>query len=141
MEYVCDAPHGAWFRIETEVEAVQESAAMEHAVERYFRRSYNDATNSYVPPKSLSRIEQNIGLKSHIKKTMPMFVTLRDGEGAALVTAMLPPGGRARPGFEAIVVGHANSDPYLSYEASIEALAIHFGLLLDAEDCYPYRRR
>ena len=141
MEYVCDAPAGTWFRLETEAEAAQESALMDHAVERFFRRKYADAVDSYVPPASLSRIEQNIGLKAHIKKTMPLFLTLRDNEGAALVTAMLPPGGRTRGGFECIIVGQGNADPYLTYESSIDALGQHFGLQLEPEDCYPYRRR
>lgn len=140
MEYVCDAPHGTWFRLETESEAMQESVAMNHAVEKYFRRAYRDAHNSYVPAAGLSRIEQNIGLKSYIARTMPMFLTLRDNEGNALVTAMLPPGGKQRPNFEAIIVGNDNSDPYLHYEASVEALAMHIGMPLEADDCYPYRR-
>ena len=141
MEYICDAPQGTWFRLETDAEAAQESAAMEHAVERYFKRAYEEAVARYVPPASLSRIEQNIGLKAHVKKAMPLFLTLRDGEGKALVTAMLPPGGKRRPGFECIVVGNGNSDPYLEYEESIEALGVHFGVILDASDCYPYRGR
>jgi hypothetical protein len=140
MEYVCDAPHGTWFRLETESEAMQESVAMHHAVEKYFRRAYRDAADSYVPAAGLSRIEQSIGLKSYIARTMPMFLTLRDNEGNALITAMLPPGGKPRPNFESIVVGSDNSDPYLYYEASIEALAVHVGLPLEADDCYPYRR-
>ncbi len=40
---------------------------------------------------------------------MPLFLTLRDGEGNALVTAMLPPGGRNRDGFSPIIVGVANN--------------------------------
>lgn len=141
MKYVCDAPHGTWFRLETESEAVQESAAMDHAVEKYFGRSYRAAADSYVPPAELSRIEQSIGRESFIAKSMPVFVTLRDNEGNALVTAMLPPGSKPNPRFDSIVVGKGNSDPYLEYEDSIEALAEHTGIPLDAEDCYPYRRR
>jgi hypothetical protein len=140
MEYVCEAPHGTWFRLDTESEAMQESAAMEHAVEKFFGRSYQAAVESYVPPAELSRIEQSIGRKSHIKRTMPMFVTLRDNEGNALVTAMLPPGGKPHPRFDCIVVGKANSDPYLDYAESIQALAKHTGIPLDADACYPYRR-
>ena len=141
MQYVCDAPHGTWFRLETEGEAIQESAAMQHAVDKHFRRARHDAANSYVPPAGLSHIEQNIGLKSYIAKTMPLFLTLRDSEGTALATAMLPPGGKPRSNFGAIVVGSENSDPYLYYELSIDALAVHIGMPLDADDCYPYRRR
>ena len=44
MRYVCDAPGGkTWFRIETEGEAVAESEAMHHAVEKYFRKEHERA--------------------------------------------------------------------------------------------------
>ena len=94
MQYVCDAPPKTWFRIETEGEATLESRTMSHAVEKYFKQAYEQAAKSYVPPRSAPYIEQNIGLKAHIQRVMPLFLTLRDAEGNALVTAMLPPGGR-----------------------------------------------
>ena len=94
MQYVCDAPPKTWFRIETEGEAALESRAMDHAVDRYFRQAYQQATETYVPPRSAHYIEQNIGLKAHVQRVMPIFLTLRDGEGTALVTAMLPPAGK-----------------------------------------------
>ena len=43
---------------------------------------------------------------------MPIFLTLRDGEGTALVTAMLPPAGKDERAFRPIIVGASNSDPY-----------------------------
>jgi hypothetical protein len=47
MQYVCDAPNGkAWFRIETEDEAAQESRLMGHTVEKYFRREQEKAVQS-----------------------------------------------------------------------------------------------
>ena len=103
MQFVCDAPDGkTWFRIETEAEAVLESEAMKHAVEKYF---------------------------------------LRDREGNALSTAMLPPGGRDDHNFQMIIVGPGNADPYPANEHAIRALGAHFGLRLDRERCYPYGRR
>jgi hypothetical protein len=139
MKYVCDAPAGTWFRLETEAEAATESEIMQHKVEKYFCQEQGKAASSFQPA---SRIlfEQEIGLKAHIQRTMPLFLTLRDPEGAALVTAMLPPGGADRPGFTPIIVGPGNSDPYPRHGESIRALAMHFGIDLDPERCYPYRR-
>jgi len=140
MQYVCDAPGGTWFRIETEGEAALESRAMDHAVEKYFHQAYEHAARSYVPPKSGRYIEQNIGLKAHIQRVMPRFLTLRDAEGAALVTAMLPPVGQDERGFRPIIVGKSNSDPYPEHGEAIAELARHFDLTLDPARCYPYRR-
>jgi hypothetical protein len=140
MQYVCDAPPNTWFRIETQAEAAIESRDMNHAVEKYFRVAYEQAANSYVPPASAHYIEQNIGLKAHIQRVMPIFLTLRDGEGKALVTAMLPPAGRDDRAFRPIIVGPDNSDPYPEHGAAIGALGEHFGLTLDPARCYPYRR-
>ncbi|HVJ55536.1 MAG TPA: hypothetical protein VM689_23955 [Aliidongia sp.] len=140
MKYVCDAPGGkAWFRLETADEAAAESTAMRHAVEKYFRAEMAKATQSFQPA-SASYIEQEIGLKAHLQREMPIFLTLRDEEGTPLVTAMLPPGGQEDTGFRAIIVGAANDDPYPAEAQSIEALGRHFGLTLDRDDCYPYRR-
>lgn len=139
MQYICDAPGSkAWFRIETEGEAALESDAMGHAVEKYFRQAWEAAQTSYRPG-PIPVIEQNIGLKAHIRRTMPLFLTLRDAEGQALATAMLPPGGRRDPSFRIIVVGPENRDPYPEHEEAIEALGGHFGLTLDRSRCYPYR--
>ena len=71
---------------------------------------------------------------------MPVFLTLRDGEGKALVTAMLPPTGRKDGSIRPIVVGVGNSDPFPQYSEAIRRLGEHFGLVLDPVRCYPYRR-
>jgi hypothetical protein len=138
MQYVCDASaNKAWFRIETEGEAARESQVMNHAVEKHFRQAQEQAVKSYVP--SGSFIEQDIGLKAHIKRVMPIFLTLRDNEGKALATAMLPPEG-GNGNVKPIVVGFANGDPFPEHREAIRALADHFGIILDPDRCYPYRR-
>src|SRR5690242_921001 len=112
MKYVCDAPDGkTWFRIETEAEALSESDLMHHAVEKFFRREQDKAMRTYRPPSGVF-FEQEIGLKAHLQQEMPLFLTLRDGEGAALATAMLPPGGHDDRSFRPVIVGMENSDPY-----------------------------
>jgi hypothetical protein len=140
MQYVCDAPPNTWFRLETEGEATFESRAMDHAVEKYFKQFYDQAVKSYVPPKSAHYIEQNIGLEAHVQRVMPLFLTLRDPEGKALVTAMLPPRGKDERGFKPIIVGPGNADPYPTHGDAIRQLGKHFGLTLDPARCYPYRR-
>jgi len=140
MEYVCDAPGSrTWFRIVTEGEAAAESEAMRHAVEKHFRREWERAAESF---RSLSTvyIEQDIGKEAHIKRAMPLFMTLRDEDGVALVTAMLPPGGKRDGNFGCIIVGAGNSDPYADHGDAVKALGDHFGLTLDRARCYPYRR-
>lgn len=140
MRYICDAPNGkTWFRIESEAEAVKESDIMHHAVEKFFRREHEKAAQTYQP---ISKVffEQEIGLKAHIQREMPLFLTLRDGEGNPLATAMLPPAGRDDRSFRPIIVGMANSDPYLEHADAIRALGQHYGLSLDRARCYPYRR-
>ncbi len=140
MQYVCDAPSGkTWFRIETEGEAALETDLMGHAVEKHFRQAREQAVASYVPPPG-PYIEQEIGLKAHLSRTMPIFLTLRDQEGNGLATAMLPPQGRAERSVRPIIVGPRNSDPYPQHEAAIAKLGEHFGLTLDRARCYPYRQ-
>jgi hypothetical protein len=140
MKYVCDAPsRQTWFRLETEAEASQESILMGHAVEKFFRREWEKAAQNFKPASRLF-IEQDIGRREHIQREMPLFLTLRDDNGEALATAMLPPGGQPDPSFTSIVVGPKNSDPYPDHGDAIEALAKHFNLHLDRERCYPYRR-
>jgi hypothetical protein len=140
MRYVCDAPGGkTWFRLETDAEATDESLAMHHAVEKFFRQEQAKAQRSFTPP-SRSFIEQEIGLRAHLLRAMPLFLTLRDDEGKPLVTAMLPPGGQDDRAFRSIVVGSSNGDPYGEHAEAIRALADHFGLDLDRAHCYPYRR-
>ncbi len=112
---------------------------LRHAVEKYFRREWEKAEASYRPPTTVF-IEQAIGLADHIRRSMPLFLTLRDMEGTGLATAMLPPGGHPDRGFSPIIVGPANADPYADHADAISALAEHFDIALDRARCYPYRR-
>lgn len=138
MQFICDAPsRRTWFRIETEGEAAAESEAMHHAVEKYFRRERDAAVSSYRPSVS-SYIERDIGLKAHVLRTMPLFLTLREHDGTPIATAMLPPNGKAFDDFRMIIVGPSNSDPFAGDDASIQALAKHYGLTLNRECCFPY---
>src|ERR1700720_2176168 len=140
MRYVCDAPDGkTWFRIETEAEAASESETMRHAVEKYFRKEQEKASASFQPISKVS-FEQEIGLKAHIQREMPLFLTLRDGEGSPVATAMLPPGGKDDRSFRPIIVGPGNADPYPEEGDAIRALGEHFGMKLERARCYPYRR-
>lgn len=139
MRYVCDAPGGAtWFRIESEAEAEAESALMRHAVDKHFRRFEAAARESYRAPAGAPSFEQAIGLKDHITRTMPLFLTLRADDGEGLATAMLPPLGRNQVNFRIVIVGPENADPYENHALKIEALARHFGLELPRELCFPY---
>jgi hypothetical protein len=140
MKFVCDAPgRKAWFRIETEGEALTESEVMKHAVEKFFRREREKAVASYRPA-SGAFIERDIGLGAHIQATMPWFLTLRDAEGNALATAMLPPGAKDDSSFRIIIVGASNGDPYPVEGEAIAALAAHVGFALDHDRCFPYTR-
>jgi len=140
LDYICDVPGGkTWFRIETEGEAAQESQLMRHAVEKHFVRERAKALATYVPSSPVA-LERDIGLKAHVRRAMPLFLTLRDGEGEALATAMLPPLGREDRSFKPVIVGAANSDPYPDHAEAIEELGRHFGLALDRARCFPYRR-
>ncbi len=143
MRFVCDAAGGkAWFRIETEAEAARESELMRHAVEKHFRRAQEQASQAYRPAPG-PFVEQDIGREAHIRRTMPVFVSLRAADGAALATAMLPPqqAGRGGPAFCPMIVGPENSDPYPEHWEAIRSLGQHFGLALDPSRCYPYGRR
>jgi hypothetical protein len=138
MEYVCDAPHNrTWFRLVTEGEAIAESMEMRHAVEKHYRRERERAAEAFHPNTSVF-IEQDINKEDHIRRSMPLFLTLRDEEGKALVTAMLPPKGRTGGG--CIIVGPGNADPYPEHGDAIKALADHYRMTLDRSTCYPYRR-
>ena len=139
MQYICAAPNGAtWFRLDTEAEAEAESALMRHAVDKYFNRHLAAARESYCAPPSAARFEQAIGLKDHIARSMPLFLTLRADDGAGLATAMLPPQGRNQGNFRIIIVGPENSDPFERNAPAIQSLAHHFGLELTREACFPY---
>ncbi len=137
MQFVCDAPGGTWFRFETEGEAILESQLMKHSVDKYFKQAAEEAAKSFVPPATLRGFEEKIGLKAHVQKSMPLFLTLRDSEGNGLATAMLPPGGKDTKSFRPIIVGPGNVDPYPKHGLAIAALGRHFGLALDAARCLP----
>lgn len=138
MRYVCDAPGGkTWFRLETEAEAEAEAALMRHAVDKHFRRHHGAARESYRAPHGPS-FEQAIGLKDHIARSMPLFLTLRADDGEGLATAMLPPQGRNQAHFKIVIVGPDNSDPFATQAEAIAALGAHFGLELDRDECFPY---
>ncbi len=140
MRYVCDAPDSkTWFRIETEAEAAAESEMMHHAVEKYFRKEREKAAASFQP---ISKVffEQEIGLKAHVQREMPLFLTLRADDGTPLATAMLPPGGKDDRSFRPIIVGPGNADPYPEQGDAIRVLAEHYAMTLDRARCYPYRR-
>jgi hypothetical protein len=140
VKYICDAPRGrTWFRLETDAEAAKESIDMQHAVEKHYLREKEQATQSFKPASAVN-FEQLIGLKAHLEKTMPLFLTLRDQDGAGQVTAMLPPGGKDGGGARIIIVGRANADPYPQHDDAIQALGRHFGLALDRARCFPYSR-
>ena len=139
MQYVCESTKGrTWFRIETDAEAEAETALMRHAVEKHFRREQARARKSYVPGQGL---ERDIGLKAHIQRTTPLFLTLRADDGTGLATAMLPPDGKEVAEFPIIIVGPENADPYPDHGDAIEALARHYKLPLPRARCYPYAQR
>ena len=83
-------------------------------------------------------VEGQIAQLSRRPGVATQFLTLRDQDGKALVTAMLPPGGRQGGG--CIIVGPNNADPYPDHSDAIATLARHFGITLDRSSCYPYRR-
>ena len=145
MRFVCDAAGGkAWFRIETAAEAARESELMRHAVEKHFRRAQEQASQCYRPAPG-PFVEQDIGRAAHVRRTMPVFLTLRDAEGTALATAMLPPqrhqaAGRDDAAVCPMVVGPGNGDPYPEHGEAIRDIGRHFGLSLDRIRCYPYGR-
>ncbi len=143
MRFVCDAAgQKACFRIEAEAEAAQESELMRHAVEKHFRRAREQASQAYRPAPG-PFIEQDIGRAAHVRRTMPVFLTLRDGDGTPLATAMLPPQqpvGRDTLAVCPMVVGPGNGDPYAEHGDAIRTLGRHFGVALDRSRCYPYGR-
>ena len=140
MRFVCDAAgRKTWFRIETEAEAARESELMRHAVEKHFRRAHEQASQAYKPAPG-PFIEQDIGRAAHIRRAMPVFLTLRDEDGTALATAMLPQPGQDNLRCNPMVVGPGNGDPYPEHGDAIRDLGRHFGVALDRGRCYPYGR-
>ncbi|HEY1503079.1 MAG TPA: hypothetical protein VGF92_02200 [Stellaceae bacterium] len=141
MKFVCDSADGkTWFRIETTAEAMRESDLMGHAIEKYFAKERGKAAQSFTPASTLF-IEQEIGLDAHLQREMPWFLTLRDGDGTPLASAMVQLRGREDRAFMPIIVGTKNSDPYPAHAEAIRALAKHLGITLDRARCYPYGRR
>ena len=114
---------------------------MNHTLENTFRDAYETAAKLHSPAKSVRFVEQNIGLKAHIQRTMPMFLTLRAKDGTPLVTAVLPPIGRDGITFRPIVIGPANTNPYPKNVAAIRKLAEHYGLDLEQTRSYRSNRR
>jgi hypothetical protein len=110
---------------------------MRHAVVKFFQREQIRAAETYNP-QGLAFIEQDIGRKAHIARTMPMFLTLRADDGSGLATAMLAPDGRHDPGFRPIIVGPENSDPYSRHGDAIKILSAHFHTPLPRDRCFPY---
>jgi hypothetical protein len=140
MEFICDAPgNKSWFRIETEAEAAADSLSMNHAVEKFFLAEEEKAVRKYRSSEP-GFVEREIGLKAHLLRSMPMFLTLRDSLGRPLATAMLPPNGRESATFRPIIVGSANSDPYPAHHGAIEALSRHYLIALERVRCFPYAR-
>jgi len=97
---------------------------MNHAVEKYYRREQDKAAAAYRPLTSVF-IEQDIGKAAHLLRAMPLFLTLRNQDGMALVTAMLPAAGQEPGSFRCIIVGPGNADPYDHFADAIRALAEH----------------
>ncbi|MBL6079599.1 hypothetical protein JMJ56_16395 [Belnapia sp. T18] len=112
---------------------------MRHAVEKHFRRA-SEAASEAFDPTGIPYIEQDIRRATHIRRTMPVFLTLRDDEGGSLVTAMLPQPGRSQPEMRPVIVGPGNSDPYPAHGEAIAVLGTRFGITLDRARCYPYSR-
>ena len=142
MQFICDAPgRKAWFRIETEGEATLESEAMKIRIDTQFRNERERATQSYRPHSRLQPIERDIGLNAHLLRAMPIFLTLRDGEGAALANAVLPPEGKS-PGIDhSVLVGPCYTDPSESQSEAIKALEQHYKLsvrprMIEQQDDY-----
>src|SRR5205085_10322640 len=109
------------------------------AVAKNFRKRQDKAGQVFRPISKLN-FELEIGLKAHIRREMPLFLTRRDGDGEPLATAMLPPSGRDDRSFRPIIVGPGNADPYPDQGDAIRALAQHYGIALERARCYPYRR-
>ena len=94
MQFICEGAQDlTWFRIDSESEAAQESSEMNHAVVKHFCQARAAVEALWKPPAGMRYIEQDIGKKDFVERGMPLFATLRDAEGKALATAMLPTGG------------------------------------------------
>jgi len=127
MQYVCDAPgRRAWFRIETEGEATLEAQEMRHSLDYFFRHEHAAARRSYAPCDRLSFIERDIGLSAHLKRTMPIFLTLRERDGTPVASAILP----QDPDSETVaarVIGAGDCDAFRAEREALIALEAHLG--------------
>jgi len=140
MQYVCEAPgRKVWFRIESSAEAALESAVMKNAIEFQYENAHRAAIQTYQPSSRLHFVERDIGLKSHIARTMPMFLTLRDGEGKHLVNAVLPPCGREDDTFACRIVGPGGMDALTAEADAVEVLEKHFGLSVHKKHSVSHR--
>ena len=138
MRYVCDVSERmTWFRIETDGEALLEAMATQIAVAYFFEEERRKALSSYRPRAELSFLERDIGLESHIQRTMPLFLTLRDNNGSALATTMLPLDGKDDGVFPVLVWGAGSVDAYELHTVALRALEKHFDIpIFDrAENC------
>jgi len=135
MQYVCDAPgRKAWFRIETEGEAARESEEMRHSLDYFFRHERDAARKRYSPAGNVSFIERDIGLSSHLKRTMPIFLTLRESDGTAVASAILPQDPESES-IAARVIGPGDCDAFRAQREALVALEQHLGKPLRRQ-CY-----
>ena len=127
MQYVCDAPgRRAWFRIETEGEASLEAQDMGHSLDYFFRHERDTATRAYAPLRTLSFIERDIGLSAHLTRTMPIFLTLRESDGTAVASALLPQD-PDQLSIAARVIGPGDNDAFREQREALQALEKHLG--------------
>jgi hypothetical protein len=140
MRFVCDTGENTWFEIETEGEAALESELMAHAVQKHFCQAYAAARASYVPSVG-PFVEQEIGLKDHIRRAMPRFFTLRDPEGNGLTTAMLRLSCAADSRTPAIIELDPEMLPKLSNCTALFRVRIGIAGAHDRARCYPYSRQ
>jgi hypothetical protein len=135
MQYVCDAPgRKTWFRIETDGEALLEAELMRNAIEVQYENARLAAVQTYQPSQRLQSFERNIGLKAHLERSMPIFLTLRDSEGTPLANAMLPPGGRENGLHTTRVVGPNGADAMRFEPEAVKALEKHYNIAIEADD-------
>lgn len=138
MKYICDVPGGrTWFRLESEAEAERESARMQHGVAVRFHDERARAIRSYRA-QSAASAGGSLPLERHVRIAMPIFLSLRDREDAALVTAMLAHGSPDHPEAELVIVGKGDTDPYPDHGRAIAALSDRLGIDLDRARCFPF---
>lgn len=133
MQFICEAPgQKTWFRIETEGEAVDDAEAMRHAMDYRFRHERQLAIRSYNPNTDARTAENGLG--AHLRRTMPIFLTLRGSDGLPLATAIVP---QIAGYYAANVVGPSYTDAYAREQDAIAALEAHLGRSLRRESYSP----